>query len=64
LGQEFNISVSKAIPDWFVEIPFMENSANYFLYGTFDFFDLGAITIGALLAYFIALGTMERWNVR
>ena len=57
LGQEFNSLLLKIIPDWFAGIPFLENTENYFLYGTFDFIDLAAITIGAVIAYFVLLAT-------
>lgn len=57
LGQEFNSLLLKIIPDWFPGIPFLENTENYFLYGTFDFIDLAAITIGTVIAYFVLLAT-------
>jgi len=47
----------KIIPEWFAGIPFLENTENYFLYGTFDFIDLAAITFGAVMAYFVLLIT-------
>jgi ABC-type xylose transport system permease subunit len=60
LGQEFNTWSSEIIPAWFSGIPFLENSKNYFLLGTFDFFDMAAITIGTVTAYFVLLGTTQR----
>jgi len=63
LGQKFNVWAATAVPDWFIKIPVLENSANYFVSGTFDYLDLAAITIGAALAYFVSLGTMERRNL-
>jgi len=41
------------VPDWFSGIPFLENSKNYFLSGTFDFNDLTAIAVGTISAYFV-----------
>lgn len=38
-------------PAWFSDIPFLENTANYFLMGTFDVFDLISIATGTLAAY-------------
>jgi len=38
-------------PGWFSGIPFLENTADYFLMGTFDVFDLFSIAIGTLAAY-------------
>jgi len=57
LGQEFNSLLLKIIPDWLEDIPFLENTENYFLYGTFDFIDLAAITIGTTIAYFVLIAT-------
>jgi glycopeptide antibiotics resistance protein len=64
LGQRFNTWASKIIPDWFAGIPFLENTQHYFLHGTFDVLDLAAITIGAVIAYFVLLTTMERSKVK
>jgi hypothetical protein len=38
-------------PTWFNGIPFLENTADYFLMGTFDVIDLLSIAIGTLAAY-------------
>jgi hypothetical protein len=38
-------------PEWFSRIPFLENTANYFLLGTFDPLDLASIATGSLAAY-------------
>ena len=57
LGQTFNNLALKIIPDWFVGIPFLENTENYFLQGTFDFLDLAAIALGAVIAYVALLIT-------
>jgi hypothetical protein len=59
-GQKFNSLVPKIIPDWLIGIPFLENTENYFVHGTFDYFDLLAIIIGSLIAYFVLLATMEK----
>ena len=60
LGQEFNSLLLKIIPNWFEGIPFLENTENYFLYGTFDFIDLIAIAIGTVIAYYVLLATIEK----
>ena len=57
LGQKFNTWPSRIIPDWFTGIPFLENTENYFLKGTFDFIDLAAIVFGTVIAYFVLLIT-------
>jgi hypothetical protein len=38
-------------PSWFNGIPFLENTADYFLMGTFHVFDLASIAMGTLAAY-------------
>lgn len=38
-------------PTWFSGIPFLENTTNYFLMGTFDVLDLISIAAGTLAAY-------------
>ena len=57
LGQKFNNLALKIIPDWFEGIPFLENTENYFLQGTFDVIDLVAIAFGAVISYLILLTT-------
>ena len=60
LGQKFKTFSSSIVPDWFSGIPFLENSKNYFLLGTFDYSDLTAIAIGTILAYFVLSITNKR----
>lgn len=60
LGQGFNTWPLRIIPDWFAGIPFLENTDNYFLQGTFDLIDLAAISIGAAIAYFVLLTTSKK----
>jgi hypothetical protein len=60
LGQKFALWSSNLVPDWFAGIPFLENTENYFLQGTFDLFDMAAIALGSIAAYFVLLGTMKR----
>lgn len=59
-GQKFSQMSLKLIPDWFEGIPFLENSRNYFLYGTFDILDLIAILLGSIAAYYVLLLTSAR----
>jgi hypothetical protein len=39
------------VPNWFAGIPLLENTAPYFVHGTFDPWDLGAIALGAVAAF-------------
>ncbi|WP_455202300.1 hypothetical protein [Kaarinaea lacus] len=39
------------VPDWFAGIPFLENTASYFIHSTFDILDLLSIGLGTLAAY-------------
>jgi hypothetical protein len=57
VGQKFTTWSTSIIPDWFTGIPFLENTANYFLKGTFDLLDLAAIAFGATIAYFVLTTT-------
>lgn len=59
LGQKYESWSLEVIPDWFAGIPSLENSANYFRYGTFDIPDLDAIGLGTVAAYFALLRTRE-----
>lgn len=60
LGQRFNAWCSMIIPDWFRNVPILENTENYFLQGTFDFADLAAVGLGTATAYFVLLVTTKR----
>ena len=40
-GQKFNSLLAKIIPDWFIGIPFLENTENYFVY-CYDSVDIRA----------------------
>lgn len=59
-GQKFKVLSSTLVPEWFSGIPFLENSKNYFLSGTFDFTDLAAIALGTIFAYFVLTATAKR----
>jgi len=59
LGQKFNTWSSSIIPNWFAGIPFLENTENYFLQGTFDLIDLAAIAFGTVIAYFVISATSK-----
>lgn len=60
LGQKYHNISLKIIPDWFDHVPFLENTKNFFLKGTFDIFDMAAISLGTLAAYGVLLLTMKR----
>jgi len=57
LGQGFKPLIVKIIPEWFAGIPFLENTENYFLHGTFDLNDLVCVLLGSIMAYFVLLTT-------
>lgn len=50
LGQKYGASVAAYVPGWFKGIPFLENTGNYFRFGTFDPRDIAAAAVGALAA--------------
>jgi len=60
VGQKLNTWCSMIIPDWFAKIPFLENTENYFLQGTFDFSDLAATAMGAVMALIVSITTMHK----
>ena len=57
LAQKYKTFSTAIIPEWFSGIPYLENSQDYFQNGVFDYFDLIAIALGAIAAYFILLFT-------
>jgi hypothetical protein len=44
--------IAAGVPAWFEGIPFLENTAQYFLASTFDVLDLVSIGAGALAAFY------------
>jgi hypothetical protein len=60
MGQKYSTWSAGIIPCWFDGIPFLENTKNFLLQGTFDFFDMAAIALGSIAAYFVLLGTLKR----
>jgi len=50
VGQRFRW-LADMVPVWFAQVPFLENTANYFRYGSFDSLDLVAIALGTAAAY-------------
>jgi hypothetical protein len=57
IGQQQDIAseIVAYIPDWFKGVPFLENTADYFVQGRFDPADLLAILFGAIAAYLLML---------
>lgn len=53
------INSTTVIPGWFAGIPFLENTENYFLNGTFDWNDVAASALGAILAYLVLRTTSK-----
>ena len=47
--------VSQHTPGWFSGVPILENTAAYFLRGTFDVFDILSIIFGTITAYITCL---------
>lgn len=64
LGQHPAIAphIAAALPAWFQHVPLLDNTANYFLRGTFDPGDLAAIALGTLVAY-VTVGVIRRKEV-
>jgi hypothetical protein len=51
------IDSANAIPAWFSRVPFLENTENYFINGTFDWNDMAATAFGVLIAYLVLRAT-------
>jgi hypothetical protein len=45
------LRVVALVPDWFQQLPVLDNTASYFVHGTFDPWDLVAIALGTVSAY-------------
>jgi hypothetical protein len=60
LGQKYSSELLEYIPRWFDGIPFLENTANFFRLGTFDYVDLIAFSLGTVFAYIVLIITMQR----
>jgi hypothetical protein len=60
LGQRYDSLPLMFIPSWFEGIPFLENTANFFRLGTFDYRDLASFFLGTVVAYIVLVTTMER----
>lgn len=58
-GQKFNVFFSSLVPAWFSRFPFLENTTNYFSWGTFDQADIASAMIGSALAYLVLIATMD-----
>ena len=54
--------IAAALPAWFQHVPILDNTANYFLRGTFDPGDLVAIAVGTLMAY-LTIGAIRQKEV-
>lgn len=63
LGQNYSSMFVNMIPGWFSGIPFIENTKNYFMLGTFDVLDLAAIISGSLVGYSVLIMTMKKENL-
>lgn len=55
LGQATPVDgrIAAALPEWFASVPVADTVGDYFLSGTFDYMDVGAIGIGAFIAYLV-----------
>lgn len=54
--------IAAALPAWFQHIPILDNTANYFLRGTFDPWDLIGTVLGTSVAY-LTVGVIRRKEV-
>ena len=52
--------LAKGIPPWFEKVLILDKTDSYFLYGTFDPWDVLSIVLGALAAYLVIQRTQSR----
>lgn len=62
LGQHQDIAhkIVPYLPNWFKGIPFLENTADYFVQGRFDPVDLIAILFGAIASFLLILVLQQK----
>jgi hypothetical protein len=60
IGQKFPNWSEALVPRWFDSFPILDNTRSFFRTGTFDPLDMVAAVVGAMVAYFSLLATMER----
>ena len=53
LGQRYGAQLVEYLPKWVEKVPVLENLSNYLVNGKFDLYDLLAIGVGSLTAFFI-----------
>ncbi len=63
LAQKFYTWPVKMTPDWFNGIPYLENTKNYFIHGTFHILDVATIAMGSILAFFVLLLTNKKNSI-
>ncbi len=64
IGQHFDAFAVKLVPEWFNGLPFLENTANYFQKGIFDWADLAAILTGSITAYWFLVKTIKKGEIQ
>ena len=57
IGQKNKVLAANTVPEWLKQIPFFENTSNYFIHGTFDITDLIFIFLGTIIAYITLIVT-------
>jgi len=60
LGQKYSVHAVGLVPDWFEGVFLLENTKNYFLFGTYCSLDMTAIIIGSILAYIFLIYNYHR----
>lgn len=60
VGQYFDAIAVKLIPGWFEQYLFLKTVDDYFIAGSFDFWDISAIVAGVLAGYLMLIITMKR----
>jgi len=61
LSQKYKAVALKITPSWLESIPFLGNTKNFILNGTFDLMDIFSIFAGSIAAFYVMLLT-SRWR--
>lgn len=63
LGQKYGTQLLEWSPKWFETVPILENLENFLVNGRFDIYDLMAISLGSLSAFFIGELTSKKGRI-
>jgi len=60
LSQKYKEFAMGITPSWFESVPFLDNTKNFILNGTFDINDIFSLFAGAITAFCVMIITAQR----